>query len=113
MTIEEKQEQCRVLMGHVSRLCNEYIHEKGLLDKWKITDPAKLDEYHKLLDLLNHHMELFLKDVIPWNNHIVKETEVIQLYPEDTPVTVEVPRYDVQPSVMQTARDILVFAVLP
>lgn len=113
MITDQKKEQVRVLSDHLKRICKEYIEEKKLLEQWAITDPEKLDQYYKLFDLLGHHASLYLQDIIPWNNDSREEIEVIQVASDETPVAVKVRRYENTPTVMQTARDILIFAVLP
>lgn len=109
----QRQEQVKTLLGHLNKHVKEYLYDSGLLEKWKTVDPSKVDEFWKLNDWLDHACTLYLEDKIPWDRDFETITEVIQPDSESTPVSVAVKRYDFRPSVMQAARDLLIFIVLP
>lgn len=113
MTIEERQEQIRKLSGHIGKHTKEYLYDSGLLESWKTIDPEKVEEFWKLQEWLDHACKLYVEDKIPWDRDIQMMMEVIQSSPESTPVTVNLKRYDFRPSVMQAARDLFIFIVLP
>lgn len=113
MTVEERKEKVRVLNGHVTRLVKEYAYDNHALDQWKVIDPAKVDEFWKLLEWFGHCCVLYMEDKVSWNNEAHLVMEVIQTDIESTPMTVPVKRWDFSPTPMQAARDLMILLVLP
>lgn len=111
--LELRQEQIRKLSFRIGENVRRYLYDNNQLETWKTTDPEKVDEFWKLQEWLDHACKLYLDDKIPWDRDIREDIEVIQTDPESTPVSVKVKRYDFRPSVMQAARDLFVFVVLP
>lgn len=111
--LEIRQEKIRKLSASIGKHTREYLYDTGLLESWKTIDPEKVDEFWKLNEWFDHACKLYLEDKIPWDREIQTIMEVIQTDSESTPVTVKVKRYDFRPSVMQAARDLFIFIVLP
>lgn len=110
--LETRQEKIRKLSANIGKHTKEYLYDTGLLESWKTVDPAKVEEFWKLQEWLDHACKLYLDDKIPWDRDIQTMIEVIQPNPESEPITVNVKRYDFRPSVMQAARDLFIFIVL-